>query len=149
MCGLWSLSMLVVIGKRLIRINTVVDCTSNYCDDFGMISTRKPLEVDIVCFIHRIKSTDWQIFDHFFKDVRKDRKILFSRSAAWRQCMRCKYITATESVRATRHFSLLLYLHIYNFAGPESLNDVWVHLWRIIWILNCSSEVLFLGHCCH
>ena len=25
------------------------------------------------------------------------------------------------------------------FAGPESPNDVWVHLWRIIWILNCTG----------
>ena len=40
------------------QINTIVECTSNYCDDFGIISTRKRLEVDIICFIHRINSTD-------------------------------------------------------------------------------------------
>ena len=47
-----------------------------------MISTRKPSEVDIVCFIHRLNSADWQIFNHFFKNFRKGRKISFSRSPA-------------------------------------------------------------------
>ena len=42
-----------------------------------MILTRKPLKVDIVCFIHHINSTDWQTFNHFFKGFRKDRKICF------------------------------------------------------------------------
>ena len=39
-CGLWSLGMLVIIEKQLIRINTVVECTSNYCDDFNKKTPR-------------------------------------------------------------------------------------------------------------
>ena len=30
----------------------------------------RPFEVNIVCFIHRINSTDWQIYNHFLKDFR-------------------------------------------------------------------------------
>ena len=48
-----------------------------------MISTRKPLEVDIVCFIHHINSTNFAIIQPFLQEFWEgSQNILFSRSPA-------------------------------------------------------------------
>ena len=93
-----------------------------------MISSRKPLEIDIVCFIHHRNCTNWQLFYHFFKNFRKDCIILFSRSPAWRQWGQRDVNNSTWISKGSPLFFICyVYIYIYIFARPESLNAVWVH----------------------
>ena len=115
-----------------------------------MISTRKPLGVDIVCFIHHINSTNWQLSNHFFKNFWKDWKILFSRSPAWRQWGQ-RHVNNSNWISKgylPLFFICYMYICIHIYFCETRISkwclSPWVYLQWIIWILNFASKFYFL-----
>jgi len=75
------------------------------------------------------------------------KNIVFTIASA--KAERCKWQQLNQLGLLVTVLYCYIHVHIYIFAGPVSLNDVWVHLLRIISILNDTSKVLFLAQSCH